>query len=254
MLIVLVLLLNSGLVYRSTAYTVGDRNFSVSEVSYRYANQYSYFANQYGNYASMFGLDTSNGFKGLDKQDCPFTEGSWKDYFLDAAKNDMLQTTALLSYALPFFIGSERIFPSGAAIAGWSGLCDVGGSHNLIVTDRDLFPENCVDIDTIRIFADMPSEKVIAYAGTMIAAAGSGLSPCFAALMERNNCSMRQVEDFEYLPGGGLRGTIDGQSILCGGTELMRLMNVRIPFPACGQDLGAACDRRRALRHLQYEV
>ncbi len=98
-LIVLVLLLNSGLVYRSTAYTVGDRNFSVSEVSYRYANQYSYFANQYGNYASMFGLDTSNGFKGLDKQDCPFTEGSWKDYFLDAAKNDMLQTTALLSYA-----------------------------------------------------------------------------------------------------------------------------------------------------------
>ena len=143
--------------------------------------------------------------------------------------------TALLSYALPFFIGSERIFPSGAAIAGWSGLCDVGGSHNLIVTDRDLFPENCVDIDTIRIFADMPSEKVIAYAGTMIAASGSGLAPCFAEIMERNACTMRQVEDFECLPGGGLRGTIDGQTILCGGTELMRLMNVRIPFRLVGK-------------------
>ena len=138
--------------------------------------------------------------------------------------------TALLCYALPFFIGTERIFPSGAAIAGWSGLCDVGGSHNLIVTDRDLFPENCVDIDTIRIFADMPSEKVIACAGSMIAASGSGLSPCFGELMERNGCSMRQIEDFEYLPGGGLKGTIDGQAILCGGTELMRLMNVRIPY------------------------
>jgi len=98
-LIVLVLLLNSGLVYRSTAFTVGDRKYSASEVSYRYANQYSYFANQYGSYASMFGLDTSNGIKGLDKQDCPFAEGSWKDYFLDAAKNEMVQTSALLSYA-----------------------------------------------------------------------------------------------------------------------------------------------------------
>ena len=143
--------------------------------------------------------------------------------------------TALLCYALPFFVGAERIFPSGAAIAGWSGLCDIGGSHNLIVTDTDLFPEHCVDIDTIRIFADMPSEKIISYAGTMITASGSGLAPCFADLMERNACTMRQVEGFETLPGGGLKGTIDGQTVLCGGTELMRLMNVRIPFRLVGK-------------------
>ena len=97
--IALVLLLNSPLVYRSAAYTVGDRKYSTAEVSYRYANQYLNFANQYGSYASMFGLDTSAGIQGLDKQACPFTDGSWKDYFLDAAKNDMLQTKAMLDYA-----------------------------------------------------------------------------------------------------------------------------------------------------------
>ena len=97
--IALVLLLNSPLVYKSAAYTVGDRKYSTAEVSYRYANQYLNFANQYGNYASMFGLDTSAGIQGLDKQDCPFNDGSWKDYFLDAAKNDMLQTKAMLDYA-----------------------------------------------------------------------------------------------------------------------------------------------------------
>ena len=97
--IALVLLLNSPLVYKSAAYTVGDRKYTTAEVSYRYANQYLTFANQYGNYASMFGLDTSAGIQGLDKQDCPFNDGSWKDYFLDAAKNDMLQTKAMLDYA-----------------------------------------------------------------------------------------------------------------------------------------------------------
>ena len=97
--IALVLLLNSPLVYRSAAYTVGDRKYTTAEVSYRYANQYLTFANQYGNYASMFGLDTSAGIQGLDKQDCPFNDGSWKDYFLEAAKNEMVQTKAMLDYA-----------------------------------------------------------------------------------------------------------------------------------------------------------
>ncbi len=98
-LIALVLLINSPLIYNSTAYSVGSRKFSAAEVSYHYASQYSSFANQYGSYASMFGLDTSNGISGLDKQDCPFMEGSWKDYFLEAAKSEMLQLTALTDYA-----------------------------------------------------------------------------------------------------------------------------------------------------------
>ena len=151
-------------------------------------------------------------------------------YVFTAVLAPATPVTALLCYALPFFVGANRIFPSGAAIAGWSGLCDVGSSNNLIVTDRDLFPEGSVDIDSIRIFADVPSERIIAYAGTMITASGAGLGSCFADLMQRNGCAMRQVENFEFLPGGGMKATIDGQTVLCGGTELMRLMNVRIPY------------------------
>nr|MCR5665090.1 SurA N-terminal domain-containing protein [Oscillospiraceae bacterium] len=96
--IVLVLLLNSPLA-TNNAYSVGDRKYSAAEVSYSYARQFMTFANQYGSYASLFGLDTSSGINGLDKQDCPYNDGTWKDYFLDAAKNELLQTRALLDYA-----------------------------------------------------------------------------------------------------------------------------------------------------------
>ena len=54
----------------------------------------------------------------------------------------------------PFLLGSARIFSSGAAIAGWSGLSDIGRGKNLIVTDRDLFPEGRVELENVRIFAD----------------------------------------------------------------------------------------------------
>ena len=136
----------------------------------------------------------------------------------------------LLAFALPFFVGSVRIFKSGAAIAGWSGLCDIGASRNLIVTDRDLFPESSIEMGTVRIFSDESTEKVIAYAGTLVTASGASISGCFARLMEENHCSPRQVENFEFLSGGGLKGIIEGHVVLCGGTELMRLMNVRIPY------------------------
>lgn len=137
---------------------------------------------------------------------------------------------ALLAFALPYFVGSVRIFKCGAAIAGWSGLCDIGASRNLIVTDRDLFPESSIEMGPVRIFSDESTEKVIAYAGTLVAASGSSIGGCFAKLMEENHSSPRQVENFEFLPGGGLKGIIEGHVVLCGGTELMRLMNVRIPY------------------------
>lgn len=97
--IALIILLDSNVLYKTNALSVGDTKYNASEVNYEYASQYNTFVSQYGSYASMFGLDTSNGPKGLDKQECTFAEGSWKDYFLDAAKQSMIQTTALCDYA-----------------------------------------------------------------------------------------------------------------------------------------------------------
>lgn len=100
LVVALVLLLNSGIVYKATAFSVGGKNYTTADVSYRYANQYYSFANQYGSYASIFGLDTSAGVRGLEKQDCPMLEnGTWKDYFLESAKQEMVQATALGQYA-----------------------------------------------------------------------------------------------------------------------------------------------------------
>ena len=156
-------------------------------------------------------------------------------YILTAFLAPAVPVTALLAFALPYFVGTMRIFSSGAALAGWSGIVDVGQSQNLVVTDRDLFPEGSVEIESIRIFADADAEKIISYAGTMITASGMGTAHCFAELMERNGGSIRRAENFEYLPGGGMQANIGGQTVLCGSTDLMRLMNVRVPFRLVGK-------------------
>ena len=156
-------------------------------------------------------------------------------FILSAVFCPAVPVGALLCFALPFFTGSVRIFSSGAGIAGWSGLCDIGQSKNLIVTDRDLFPEGTVELEGVRIFADAKPERIISYAGSMLTASGCGVASCFADLMEKNGCSLRKIENFEYLPGGGMKGIIDSSVILCGSSDLMQLMNVRVPFRLVGR-------------------
>ena len=151
-------------------------------------------------------------------------------YILSVLLCPAVPFAGLMSFAMPFFTGSMRLFPSGAAVAGWSGVSDIGQSKNLIVTDRDLFPDGSVEIDTVRIFADADPVTIISYAGSMLTACGSSVSSCFGELMEKNGGQMRRIENFEYLPGGGMRGVIDSRVILCGSSDLMQLMNVRIPY------------------------
>ena len=138
--------------------------------------------------------------------------------------------TALLGFALPFFIGSNRIFSSGAALAGWSGISDIGNSKNLIVTDRDLFPAENIAIENVRIFADYDADKVITYAGSLILASKCGLAPAFSKLLQENECAPARVDNLAFLAGGGIEGMVEGHTVLCGGSDVMRLMNVRIPY------------------------
>ena len=101
-LLIVIILLNSSLLYTGTkALTIGTRSYSPAELSYAYVNQYSAFLNTYGGYASLLGLDTSRGVHSLDSQECSMLgEGkTWRDYFLQGAENDLLQTGVLKTYA-----------------------------------------------------------------------------------------------------------------------------------------------------------
>ena len=101
LLLVLVLLLQSGFFYNhTTAVRIGDTAHSPAEVNYYYTSSYYDFVNQYGGYASLFGLDTGAGPFGLRRQACSMLEnGTWRDYFLESAYASMAQIQGLCDYA-----------------------------------------------------------------------------------------------------------------------------------------------------------
>ena len=101
LLVVLIILLITGFFYAyTTALTVSGRRYSPAEVNYHYAQQYFNWSSQYSDYAGVFGLDTSAGPFGLKDQDCPMLDGgSWRDYFLQTAYDEIAQSKALSDYA-----------------------------------------------------------------------------------------------------------------------------------------------------------
>ncbi|MCR5135679.1 MAG: leucine-rich repeat protein, partial [Oscillospiraceae bacterium] len=88
-----------------TALIVNKVRYSPAQVNYYYGNEYLTMVNNYGSYLSYLGLDTSLGLAGLGDQESSMGDGgTWKDYFRDAAKNDIRQIRALLDYAAEYGI------------------------------------------------------------------------------------------------------------------------------------------------------
>lgn len=137
--------------------------------------------------------------------------------------------SAAVCFALPFAVTAKRLALTGAAIAGWSGVRDIGKSSHVIITDNDVFPPGTVEVATIRILEGFFSDKVISYTGSVAMASSSGLSGAFAEMIRRNAYSINKVENFEAHDGGGMTAMVGGESVYIGNAGFMNLMGIRIP-------------------------
>lgn len=136
---------------------------------------------------------------------------------------------AIVAFALPYRTVARRLCRNGSAIAGWSGVSDIGKSKHLIVTDKDIFPPRNISIESIRILEGAFPDKVISYAGSVIVASGNCLASVFSELMRKNNCALMPVEEFTCNESGGLIALVNGEEVLVGNSGFMSLKGIHLP-------------------------
>lgn len=137
--------------------------------------------------------------------------------------------SAAICYSLPYAFAARRFSQSGAAVAAWPGIRDIGRSRNVIITDGDVFPKGTMELGDIRILEGAFVDKVISSTASVIAASGSGLALPFAELIRRNGYTISRVENFEPHDGGGMTAMVNGESVAVGNTGFMNLIGVRVP-------------------------
>ena len=136
--------------------------------------------------------------------------------------------SALLAFNMPFQSISRNLSGFGAAIAGWSGACDIRDAIAMVVKDSDLFPENTLSLNGVKVFSTHSVEKVISYTGSMVLATGSGLTRVFSDLLKEYACAIYRVDQFSCYEGGGIGAIIRGDNVLIGSAAFMNLMGVRL--------------------------
>lgn len=137
--------------------------------------------------------------------------------------------SAMVSFPLPYFLVQRELYSAKAAIAGWTGTKEIGRVSTMIVTDRDLFPDETVSIKSVRIVDGVPPQLTLSYMCSLIHVSGSCLVPAFAQLAENNDCELFQVENFQCHEAGGLSGDIGPDHVLVASHSYMKLQGFRIP-------------------------
>lgn len=137
--------------------------------------------------------------------------------------------SALVAFPLPYFLVQRELYATKSAIAGWAGTKDIGRVSTMIVTDRDLFPDETVSIKSVRIVDEVNPDLTLSYFCSMIKRSGSCLVPAFDQLAENNDCELREVENFQCHEAGGLSGTIGPDEVLIASHSYMKLQGFRIP-------------------------
>ena len=138
--------------------------------------------------------------------------------------------SALVAFPLPYFLVQNSLYQTRSAIAGWSGARDIGKVSTMIITDRDLFPDETVSIKSVGIVNGVSSDLTLSYFCSMIRESGSCLAPAFEQLAENHNCVYREVHNFQCHEAGGLSATIGPDEVVIASHSYMKLQGYRLPI------------------------
>ncbi|MBE6991657.1 MAG: hypothetical protein E7430_03645 [Ruminococcaceae bacterium] len=133
-----------------------------------------------------------------------------------------------LSFGLPYSMLAKRLASLGAAVGGWFGAAALSGKSSIVVTDNDLFPNNTLKIEGLKIFGSFEVERVVGYTTALIMASESCLAEVFKATLENEKAPMPYIETFQTYEGGGLGAEINGDLVLVGSSNFMTLMGIKI--------------------------
>ena len=152
--------------------------------------------------------------------------------------NSLEPTIALLVVACPVALGLATplvvlvatglgaryglLFKGGQAIEAAGRATDVVFDKTGILTDGVFRAKEIVPAD------DVSTEELLNLAGSLEACSEHALAKGVLQEVKKNTLLLRRVENFEKLPGRGLRGKIGGRTCILGSSQLMKERKVKI--------------------------
>ena len=132
-------------------------------------------------------------------------------------------------FSRPMAILEKRLHMVGTVLCGWQGVKGLCGKAVFPLKDADIFPNGSTKLNGVKFYGDRDPDLVVAYATSLIAVSGSGLTPLFRQMLAGRDGKEYAVENFQNYGDGGIGGEVNGEPVLLGGLNFLQDMGVEIP-------------------------
>jgi len=129
----------------------------------------------------------------------------------------------------PMAVLERRHHALGTVLCGWQGVESLSGDVLFPVSHEDLLPAGSVQMNGVKFYGDRQPDEIIAYTTALVEANGGALESLFAGLLESRNGMHYTASSVQCYENGGIRGTVNGETVLVGTLSFMKEMDVEVP-------------------------
>ena len=169
---------------------------------------------------------------------------------------------ALISYAYPMYLGSQRAYSYSSAIVGETTPESNDKISVIAFSDSDAFPPERIKIKSVKVFENYHIENVIYYASSVFSRIGGPLATVFKqATLDSLNSDDVEIKE---ITDSGIDAFVDGRHIVIGQPSYMESQCFETLYEAGDEDyegqtnkriLYLACDEVVVAKfYIQYNV
>lgn len=139
-----------------------------------------------------------------------------------------LPANLIISTSLPFLVASLKVAKTQTAFVG-EAACDKYTNAGIIsFDDTEVFPAQSVKVSSIRTYSGTRIDKVIIYMAKIFSKLEGSLSYVFQKSIQGGENEVGEVDIIEHAPDG-IRARIDGNDIILGNANFLKLYGVHTP-------------------------
>ena len=137
--------------------------------------------------------------------------------------------TAFVSHSRPAWVLERRLHRLGSVLCGWQGVEGLSGKVLFPLTYADMYPAGTVRMNGVKYFGSRDPDQVVSYAAALATASGTGLAGLFAQVLDTHNGRYYDALELTHFDNGGVKGVVEGETVLMGSASFMKEQGVDVP-------------------------
>ena len=129
---------------------------------------------------------------------------------------------------LPLRWVNKRLNKAGGMISGQKAVEDYSRANAIVIDSAELFDQQACRLHGIRDFKKVRIDDLTLYAAAMMVKSGGPLTAVFDQVVSKRDL-LPAVHSFNYEERMGVSGWINGQKVIMGNRNMMKLHNMTLP-------------------------